>query len=184
MKQSEVVCALLGVLFTGTSGAGCLVRAPTSYELDKRAGNGLPPADPAYEHPRRYKRKGQSFEEPLRATSGIAPAPLLPARTAPVIRRVWVADQTLPDGSWLQGTWWYLEAEPSRWLHEIDPGAAPFAEPERAPESESEPKAEPGSAPKSEPGSKRRRREATPSAEALPSTEAETEWFGPFQVEH
>jgi hypothetical protein len=106
---------------------GCFKRAPSSYELDKRAGQPLPPAEPAYETSKSLKK--QRFEEPLRTTSTIAPAVRMPARTAPVIRKVWVADQTLPDGSWLQGTWWYVEVEPSHWLHEIDPGSAPFALP-------------------------------------------------------
>lgn len=182
MRWNTAACALLMAVSMG----GCLVRAPTTYELDQRAGNGIPPANPVYEHPKRHK-KGVPFEEPLHTTSGVAPTPLMPARSAPVIRRVWVADQTLPDGSWLQGTWWYLEAEPSRWLHEIDPGSAPFAEPARAPESasdrEREPKAKPGNAPESEPRSERRRREATEGVEPLPSPEPEPEWFGPFQVE-
>jgi hypothetical protein len=106
---------------------GCFKRAPSSYELDKRAGQPLPPAEPQYETKKSLRK--QRFEEPLRTTSTIAPAARMPARTAPVIRRVWVADQTLPDGSWLQGTWWYVEVEPSHWLHEVDPGAAPFVEP-------------------------------------------------------
>lgn len=123
-------CLLLAAL--GTS--GCLRRAPTTFELDKRAGNPVPPAAPEYEQPRR--KRGRQFDEPMRTTSTISPAPVLPARTAPVIRRVWVADQALPDGSWLQGTWWYIEVEPSRWLYEVDPGSAPFAEPPPEPEDD------------------------------------------------
>lgn len=180
MVRTLIRWGLLGALF-GAAGSGCLVRAPTSYELDKRAGNGIPPADPAYEHPRRYRRKGVSFEEPLRSTSGIAPAPLMPARTAPVIRRVWVADQTLPDGSWLQGTWWFMEVEPSNWLHEIDPGAAPFAEPELGPAA---PAPEPGSDRKSKRGSgtERERDGGRRRHEPEPTPDPE-HWFGPFQVE-
>lgn len=108
---------------------GCLRRAPTSYELDKRAGHPLPPTEPAYETKKSLRKA--SFTEPLHTTSNIARAPQMPARSAPVVRRVWVVDQTLPDGSWLQGTWWFVEVQPSRWLHEIDPGAAPFVLPEQ-----------------------------------------------------
>ncbi len=52
----------------------------------------------------------------------------MPARTAPVVRKVWVADQKLEDGSWVQGTWMFVEVAPARWLYEVDPGAAPFVE--------------------------------------------------------
>lgn len=107
--------------------SACLRRAPTSYELDKRSGQALPPAEPQYETKKTLKKA--AFTEPLRTNSTLAPAPMMPARTAPVVRRVWVTDQTLPDGSWLQGTWWFVEVQPSRWLHEVDPGAAPFVLP-------------------------------------------------------
>lgn len=123
----------LGLLVMGVVcgvGTGCAKRAPTSYELDKRSGGGIPPADPEYEHPKRYaRRRARSFEEPLRSTSAVTPASRMPPRTAPVVRQVWVADQNLPDGSWLQGTWWFVEVSPSQWLHEVDPGAALFMEP-------------------------------------------------------
>ena len=54
------------------------------------------------------------------------------ARVAPVIRKAWISDVLLEDGTWIQGTWMYLEVEPGRWLAEIDPGGASFvARPER-----------------------------------------------------
>ncbi len=71
-------------------------------------------------------RQNGSFDEHLHTTSAITPEPMMPARVAPVVRRIWVSDQHLPDGSWLQGTWLFIEVEPSRWLDEVDPGGAPF----------------------------------------------------------
>ena len=106
--------------------SGCLRRAPTHFELDRRAGHAVPPA-PAQHTPR--QGPGDGFEEPLWAASVVAPSPEMPARIAPVIRRVWVHDQLLPDGSWLQGTWLFVEVEPARWLLDADPGAAPIVTP-------------------------------------------------------
>jgi len=132
------LCAVGGGLCVGLGAlTGCVRRAPTSYELDKRSGLGTPPPDAAYEHPRRYQRRaarkagrhGGGAEPSMRSTSLVAPTPRMPARTTPVVRRVWVADQNLGDGSWLQGTWWVVEIEPSKWLHEVDPGGAWFAAP-------------------------------------------------------
>jgi hypothetical protein len=139
----KVVTGVSIVCFVGLLGTmvmtltGCVKRAPTSYELDKRSGLGTPPPDPSYEHPKRYQRRaarkarrhGEGAEPSMRSTSLVAPTPRMPARTTPVVRRIWVADQNLSDGSWLQGTWWVVEVEPSRWLHEVDPGGAWFAEP-------------------------------------------------------
>lgn len=97
--------------------ASCLRRAPTNFELDRRAGMPVPAA------------AGTTFEEPVWASSTVAPEAEMPARTPPKIIRVWVADQILEDGSWLQGTWLFLEAEPPRWLPEVDPGSAPLLSP-------------------------------------------------------
>jgi hypothetical protein len=134
-RVAVLACGCLGLVGL----VGCVRRAPTSYELDKRAGLGTPPPEVAYEHPKRHARKadrkagrhGGVAEPSLRSTSLVPSTPRMPARTNPVLRRVWVADQTLSDGSWLQGTWWVLEVEPSRWLHEVDPGGAEFSGPVR-----------------------------------------------------
>lgn len=108
--------------------AGCMKRAPTNYELDRRAGMGTPPAEAQYE--RGPGKRPAPFDEPLQSTSVLAPAARMPARIEPVIRRVWVSDQQLPDGTWLQGTWLFMEVQPARWLFEVDPGGGVFAAPE------------------------------------------------------
>lgn len=118
--------AFVGAMLLLTT--GCRKHAPTSYELDQRAGHGVPPTRWKDRHWRGKKPpRGAAWQERLSTTSALAPNTSMPARTAPVVRRVWVADQQLEDGSWVQGTWMYVEVEPARWLYEVDPTAAPFA---------------------------------------------------------
>tara|TARA_B100001245_G_C22599106_1_gene296857 strand:+ start:40 stop:477 length:438 start_codon:yes stop_codon:yes gene_type:complete len=121
-----LIVAVMTMLALGTS--GCRKHAPTSYELDQRAGHGVPPMRWKDRHWRGKKRpRGAAWQERLSTTSALAPQTSMPARTAPVVRKVWVADQQLEDGSWVQGTWMYVEVEPARWLYEVDPTSAPFA---------------------------------------------------------
>lgn len=109
---------------------GCAKHAPTSYELSVRGGQPVPPADWKDSHWRKGRPpRGAGWSELITTNSTLAPAPLMPARVEPVVKRVWVADRLMSDGSWLQGTWLFIEVEPARWLYEVDPGAAPFAEP-------------------------------------------------------
>ena len=135
LVQTLIRWGLLGALFGAGwlqgAGASSGRRRPTSSTSGQAPGSRRPIRTTSTRSGtagRAERSRSRSGRHP-----GFAPAPLMPARTAPVIRRVWVADQTLPDGSWLQGTWWFMEVEPSHWLYEIDPGAAPFAEPELAP---------------------------------------------------
>lgn len=103
---------------------GCLRRAPTTFELDRRAGHAPPSLDPG------HRTGGRDpVPVPLQSTSTLAAAPHMPARIEPVVQRVWVADQLLEDGSWLQGTWMFVETAPARWLVEVDPGGGTFAAP-------------------------------------------------------
>lgn len=128
MKNATQLCCALLLC------SSCLKRAPTSYELDKRAGMGTPPAEPVHERGgKKAQRRSAAFEEPLQTSSTIAPASRMPARIEPVIRKVWVSDQQLPDGSWLQGTWLFMEVQPARWLFEVDPGGGVFVEPRQQP---------------------------------------------------
>lgn len=136
--QIELVLGLvLALLLALSVGSGCRKHAPTSYELDARAGHGVPPGDWKDRHWRGARSqkppRGAAWSERLSTTSALAPEPWMPARVEPVIRKVWVADQQLEDGSWVQGTWMFVEVEPARWLYEVDPGAAPFAVPAPAP---------------------------------------------------
>jgi hypothetical protein len=92
--------------------AGCMVRAPTTYELDRRAGL---LAD----------RKTDVLEQ-VRTSSAVPRAPMEPVKLPPLIEKVWVSDLPLGPDARLQGTWMYLEVERGRWLDEVDPGGAPL----------------------------------------------------------
>lgn len=134
-KAVVVTVVVSLVVLVGVS--GCAKHAPTSYELDVRAGRPVPPQDWRDKHYR-----GRRSQKPPRGQAGamqswssnstLAPATSMPARVDPVVKRVWVADRLLPDGSWLQGTWMYVEVEPARWLYEVDPFSSPFAQPPRS----------------------------------------------------
>ena len=94
---------------------GCLTRAPTTYELDKRAGM-LAPTEKAV----------KSALSDLDTNSSLKKSVYMPARVGPVIQKIWITDQHLPDGSLLQGTWLFLEVEPGKWYDEIDNYHAEF----------------------------------------------------------
>lgn len=93
--------------------SGCAItRAETNYELNRRAGEPIP---------------AESVEDSLslRSNSSLPKRPYMPARLPPVVERVWLFDKQI-GGYWQQGTWIWLEVEPSRWLSEVDPGGAPL----------------------------------------------------------
>jgi hypothetical protein len=102
--------SLLCVLATG-----CMHRAPTTYELDRRAGFTPPPQAAA-----------KDDLDKLRTSSVVPRSPRVPVKVPPLIEKVWVSDQVLADGAVLQGTWLYLEIVGGRWLNEVDPGGAPL----------------------------------------------------------
>jgi hypothetical protein len=98
-----------------------MTRAPTTYELDRRAGM-LPPA-------------GEGVVQDLsliKTNSKIASVPTMPMKIPALIEKVWLSDVTLTDGVKMQGTWLFLEVEPGKWLDEVDPGAAPLVFPKSA----------------------------------------------------
>jgi hypothetical protein len=94
---------------------GCMKRAPTTYELDRRAGFGVPGAD-----------HNRDALDDVHTSSAVARSPRMPVKVPPLIERVWVSDLPLGDGARLQGTWLFLEVEKGRWLDEVDPGGAPL----------------------------------------------------------
>ena len=105
-----VVFVLPFILLTG-----CLTRAPTTYELDRRSGM-LPP--------NQVQIKDDLAK--MQTSSNIARQSQMPARLSPLVERIWVNSQILPDGSKLDGTWMWIEVEKSKWLDENDPGSAPL----------------------------------------------------------
>lgn len=85
--------------------SACATRAPSEYELDRRAG-----LVPAIEVERLSREAAD-----LQKVPGSAKFPQVPPRTKPRLERVWVYDQELDGGYWLQGTYIYFELEPGRW---------------------------------------------------------------------
>jgi hypothetical protein len=92
--------------------AGCMVRAPTSFELDRRAGL-------------LAERRTDALSQ-VHTSSAVPRAPMEPVKIPPLIEKVWVSDVPLGPDARLQGTWMYLEVERGRWLDEVDPGGAPL----------------------------------------------------------
>jgi hypothetical protein len=97
---------------------GCIVRAPTTHELDRRAG---------------LLDDGRSaMLTQVHTSSAVARPAQAPVRLPPLVEKVWVSDLPLGPDARLQGTWLYLEVDRGRWLDEVDPGGAPLLDLERA----------------------------------------------------
>jgi hypothetical protein len=109
MNIKKIVVSLL----PGFAVLGCVSRAPTKCELDKRSGL----------YPSSYcdAEKANDTGAAQTLTAGLAPtrAAALPVREGPVIAKVWVAEQLLDGGHWMQGTWLFVEVESSRWSGEV-----------------------------------------------------------------
>lgn len=103
------------MLLVMASATACITRAPTTYELDRRAG-----------------LLADAKDDPLpsiHTSSAVPRAPRMPVQIPPLIEKVWVSDLPIGEGARLQGTWIFLEVERGRWLDEVDPGGAPLLEP-------------------------------------------------------
>lgn len=107
--------SILFVSVAAVSITGCLTRADTTYELDRRSGL-LPPNE-------LQVKKDISL---LKTNSNETRETQMPERLPPLVEKIWVTSQLLPDGSKLDGTWMWVEVERSRWLDEKDPGSAPL----------------------------------------------------------
>lgn len=88
--------------------SGCVTRAPTKFELDRRAG--LVPEVEA----EKKAREAQG----VRTLPAISKGAQSPRRVEPRIEKIWVYDQELSAHAWMQGTYVFLEVEPSRWSME------------------------------------------------------------------
>jgi hypothetical protein len=103
--------------------AGCVSRAPTECELDRRSGL----------YPSSYCDSEAAKKAPPAALAAAAtspstkPAPV-PVREQPTVARVWIHDQLLEGGILMEGTWAFIEVEPSRWARE---GQGPLFVPSR-----------------------------------------------------
>jgi|GEM_PF-4294868 len=98
---------------------GCVSRAPTDCELDKRSGLYTSSFCDKDEVASAGERPALVRE--VVATSEIKHASI-PIREQPVIARIWVRDQLLDGGHWMQGTWLFVEVAPSRWSGESASG--------------------------------------------------------------
>ena len=93
--------------------SGCSSTTPSEFELDRRSG--LTPS---------VSLQTQAINNlsDVHVLSDENKKSYMPARTEPVVKNVWVYDQRLGP-NWLQGTWYFIEIEPSHWLNEVDPGS-------------------------------------------------------------
>ena len=98
----------------------CQTMAPSNYELNRRSGLSVT----ADTEDNEDARKG----ELAKIRTGRLPSknPLMPARVAPVIEKIWVYDQIVNEGEWMQGTWIFIEVEKAKWLPELDSGHGSF----------------------------------------------------------
>jgi hypothetical protein len=97
---------------------GCVSRAPTDCELDKRAGN----------YPSSFCDKGAAqtnLPNSIQSQGNTGPKkPMtIPVREAPLVKKIWVPDQILEGGHWMQGTWLFVEVEPSKWVGAVSSGS-------------------------------------------------------------
>lgn len=116
MKNLLTVMTVITILSTG-----CQTTAESNYELNRRSGLGI------------EEDQGKAASDTLGKdmaslrTSRIPGRPAqMPVRLPPVVEKIWVYDQIINDGQWMQGTWIFLEVEGSRWLSEIDSGSGSF----------------------------------------------------------
>lgn len=105
----------LSILMTASAAfVGCVSRAPTECELDKRAGvypSSFCGASTA-PTPSESSLKGSRLSAKQ--------AGLIPVRSQPLVKKVWASEHMIEGGHWMEGAWLYLEIEPSQWM-----GSAP-----------------------------------------------------------
>ena len=93
--------------------SGCSSTTPSEFELDRRSG--LTPS---------VSLQTQAINNlsDVHVLSDENKKSYMPARTEPIVEKIWVYDQRLGH-NWLQGTWYFIEIKPSDWLNEVDPGS-------------------------------------------------------------
>ena len=98
----------------------CQTTAPSNYELNRRSGLGVSLDRENKEEARRG--------ELSKVRTGRLPSKeaVMPARVAPVIEKIWMYDQIVNEGEWMQGTWIFIEVEKAKWLPELDSGYGSF----------------------------------------------------------
>jgi hypothetical protein len=94
----------------------CVSRAPTDCELDKRA----------RAYPSSFCDSGAvqtNLPNSIHSEGNTGPKkPMaIPVREAPLVKKIWVADQILDGGHWMQGTWLFVEVE--KWVGTVSSGS-------------------------------------------------------------
>jgi hypothetical protein len=107
----KVIFPALFLLLMITS--GCSSTTSSEYELDRRSG--LTPSIA-------IQKQAMNNLSNVHMLSDEDKKSYMPVRSEPIVEKIWVYDQKLGP-NWLQGTWYFIEIEPSHWLNEVDPGS-------------------------------------------------------------
>ena len=83
----------------------CATRAPSSREMDKNS-----VFTPKLNSEERAEKPG-----PVGIVGPVGKQPAQPLRTAPWVEKVWVYDHELSSNTYFQGTYVFLEIQPSYW---------------------------------------------------------------------
>jgi hypothetical protein len=100
------------VSFLALTSVSCATRAPSTFELDKKAG--LTPTldvEGAKKEAKELKKDQEKKDEKKAKEK-----PDQPWRTRPRIEKIWVYGQELSPSVYLQGTHLFLEVNPGEWI--------------------------------------------------------------------
>lgn len=98
-------------IFTSISCNSCITRAPSNYELDRRAGH-----SPKNLSISAYKRVAKE----IHGIKGQDTKFIAPKRVEPRVEKVWIYNQALNDGTYLQGTFVFMQIDDGYWLNPAD----------------------------------------------------------------
>ncbi len=111
MKNSILVSVL------SLTSVSCATRAPSTFELDKKAG--LTPTldiEGAKTEAKELKKTEDKKDERSKEKSKEKEKPEQPWRTRPRVEKIWVYGQELSPSVYLQGTHVFLEVNPGEWI--------------------------------------------------------------------
>ena len=121
MKKNTQILRFASIFLLCLLMKACATSAPSNYELNRRSGLDI------------TRDKGETKQETLdrelknvRTGTAVGTVAKMPARLPPVVEKIWVYDQIVNDGQWLQGTWIFVEVDEAKWLPEIDSGSGSF----------------------------------------------------------
>lgn len=102
---------ILSCIFISSLCASCITRAPSNYELDRRAGR-VPGNLSVSVH--------KQFANEIHEIKGQETQSIEPKRVEPRIEKVWIYNQELNDGAYLQGTFVFMQIDNGYWLNPAD----------------------------------------------------------------